>query len=234
MERAAADTIGCKGQRNSLFSAFVDWCLVFERPLSKIVLDLDTCCTLKGMITWQNLNSFLVPSLQSTYGETDECAMGAGCVSSIIHEGISCRLGELQAGTVKARLTLAYEPEHRFHDVFRDIVWHSLPDRDIFSWLTKKQEKIWNGLCKDSKALSLASFFKGTGMFQGNGLKYRAALAAARGLSLHEVPTIHVYELLAREAVDRKEYLRYGSKAKISLYNSQGELVCAENMDVGH
>lgn len=210
--------------QDSAFDALIQWCLVFAKPLSQIALVDSTPCTLHGMIIWQNLDSFLSDDCSEDVvqnrGLEDFAEKG-----SLLQGGITCTLGELRTGRVKARLTLEFSPENKKQKVLRNVSWKNIAGIPLKPWLLTIQKQIRNRKRPDSEIISLANLGKRSGYLEERSLKYKTALAAARDVSVHEIPLAHVLRFAAREIVDKKEYVGQGTSAKVALYNEKGELV---------
>lgn len=208
--------------RKCPMDATVHWCLIFERRLSRLVIDDETPCTLNGTVVWQNLDSYLEGSLSPNRAgwTTDENIEETGPGG-----GITCTLGELRKGKINARLALEFTPENATGDIRRNLSWSDIADIPLRVLLKTLQKKVLSNKMKDTSVVSLARFNRKNGYIGQRSLKYTAALAAARGVPLGAIPRDQVYKYLVREIVDKKEYVRHGSKARIVLYNGAGEIV---------
>lgn len=63
-------------------------------------------------------------------------------------------------------------------------------------------------------------------------LKYKAALAAARGVTANQIPSFQVHQAVVREIFNIKEFVRHGSIATVVLYNGRGEIVGHKTLNV--
>ena len=77
----------------------------------------------------------------------------------------------------------------------------------------------------DTKVVSLACTAASPGYFRECSLKYKAALALARGVSLEHIPQSEANHYVAKEIINKKEYLKYGTRTKLSLHCGSGVLV---------
>lgn len=211
--------------QDTAFDALIQWCLIFREPLSRIELVDSTPCTLHGMVVWQNLGAFLREDFDIEPALEDFDTDG-----SIVERGITCTLGELRTGKVKARLTLEFAPENKKQKVLRDVSWQDIAGTPLKPWLKTLQNLVLEQKRADSEVVPLAGLSRRSGYFCERSLKYKAALAAARGVSVNEIPLAQVYQFLAREIVDKKEYVGRGESARVALYNDKGELVTTSIM----
>jgi hypothetical protein len=146
----------------------------------------------------------------------------------MVVEGIPCTLGALQRGQVEARLSLEFATENckkHAEKVLRQVTWRDMERTTLISRLQVLQQDIRRGRRDDGKIVCLADLVKKPGYVGERSLKYQAALAAARGVSLPEIPASRVYRALVRALIDKKEYIRHGSTATVALYNGRGEVV---------
>ncbi len=219
--------------QKNVFDARVQWCLVFAQPLSQLTIDDSTPCTLHGAIVRQKLNAFLGEDVH--YFERNLVISSFDEDSSVVCDGIPCTLGELQQGKVEARLILEFSPENQEDNsskVLRDASWKDIARTALIPWLITIQKQIREKKRDDGKSINLDGLVKKSGYIGERSLKYKAALAAARGVSLHEIPSSHVSQALVRELVDKKEYIRHGSTATVALYNGRGEIVGSSTLKV--
>lgn len=211
--------------QDSAFDALIQWCLTFSEPLSRIELTDSTQCTLHGMVVMQNLDAFLREDFEVEPALEDFDTDG-----SIIEGGITCTLGELRTGKVKVRLTLEFSPANRKQKVLRDVSWQDIAGTPLKPWLKTLQNQVRENKRADSEVVPLAGLSRRSGYFCERGLKYKSALAAARGVPVNEISLSQVYRFLAREIVDKKEYVGRGESARVALYNDKGELVTTSIM----
>jgi hypothetical protein len=215
-----------------IFDALVQWCLVFDQPLSRIAINDSTCCSLHGMIEWQNLNSILSARTETEAGQRERAMAIFDRDSTIVADGIFCTLGELQEGRVKARLLLEVTGENSGSRVVRDISWRDIAKAPLQPWLLAVQEQIREHRRDDGRTVSLSGLVKSAGYLNERSLKYTAALAASRGMPLGEVPLAHVQRAVIHELINRKEYIGRGNIATLALYNDLGEIIGTRSLTV--
>lgn len=215
-----------------IYDALVQWCLVFDQPLSRIVIDDSTCCSLHGMIEWQNLNSILAAGTQTEAGRRERALAIFDRDSAVVDDGIFCTLGELQEGRVKARLILKVSGENSDSRVVRDVSWRDIAKAPLQSWLLAVQEQIRENRRDDGRTISLTGLVESACYLSERRLKYTAALAASRGVPLGEVPLDHVQRAVIHELINRKEYIGRGSIATLALYNDLGEIIGSRSLSV--
>lgn len=206
------------------FDATIQWCLIFDQPLSQVSINDETVCTLQGVVVWQDLSNFLVESNLNGNEQNQLCEVPEEDVS-IGQRGISCTIGELRKGKVDARLFLEFTPENDIQNICREVAWNDIARVPLKPFLKALKNKIKNKMMNDTHIIRLDGLAKNTGYLSQRSLKYKAALAAARGVSLGDIPNNQVYNYLIREVVDKKEYVRYGSSAKVLLFNGTGQIV---------
>lgn len=209
--------------------ATTEWCLTFKSNLSEIEIDDSTHCMLHGRIVWQDLGrhcGLKIDSMANVCRQIFESDDG----SDVLSEGIKTTIGELRTGQVNAKLTLEYDTENRQKRVSQGVSCQKIAKAPLRAWLKTLQNKIREGKIDDTPSIALGSLTKNSSFFEQRSLKYKAALAAARGISMAEVPQTQVYEYLVRDILDRKEYISLGSSAKISLFNSYGEMVDSKTL----
>jgi hypothetical protein len=218
----------------NIFDAMIQWCLVFPEPLSQVAIEEATACTLHGLIVRQRLDAYLG-------GEVGDQATRQRALSrfnedsALIIDGISCTLGELQSGQVEARLILEFIPENQAghsRKVLRDATWRDIVHLPLIPWLTTIQQQIREKKREDGKSICLDGLVKKSGYIGERSLKYKAALAAARGVPLDEISSVLVRQTVVRELVDKKEYIRHGSTATLAMYNGRGEIVGSRTLTV--
>ena len=215
--------------QDSAYDVLIQWCLIFAKPLSQVELVDSTPCTLHGMIVWQNLDAFLREDFSEEFVSGKFCK-DFGKDGSVVQGGITCTLGELRTGKVMARLSLEFSPENKKQKVLRNVSWQDIARTPLKPWLKSLQDQIREKKRADSEVVCLAGLGQRTGYVWERSLKYKAALAAARGVSVNEVPLAQVYSFVAREIVDKKEYVGRGTSARVEMYNEKGELVTAGTM----
>lgn len=219
-------------RQKNIFDALVQWCLIFDQPLSRITIEDSTCCSLHGMIEWQNLDAFLTEKTQAEAGRRERTLATFDQDSAVVDDGIFCTLGELQEGRVKARLILEVSAENRGRKIVRDISWRDIAKAPLKSWLLTLQEQIREHRREDGRTISLTGLIKSSGYLSERSLKYTAALAAIRGVSLGEVPLAHVHRAVVNELINRKEYIGQDSIATLALYNDLGEIIGTRSLIV--
>jgi hypothetical protein len=220
--------------QKNIFDAMVQWCLVFSEPLSQVAIEDATACTLHGVIVRQRLDAFLGGDV-GNHTQMKQALSQFGKDSALINDGITCTLGELQGGQVEARLTLEFSPENQGScpsKVLRDATWRDIARLPLIPWLIAIQKQIRDKKREDGKNICLHGLVKKSGYIGERSLKYKAALAAARGVPLDEISSAHVHRTLVRELVDKKEYIRHGSTATVALYNGRGEIVGSRTLTV--
>ncbi len=220
--------------QKNIYDALVQWGLVFSQPLSHIVIEESTACTLHGVIARQNLNVFLGDEA-SPHSLENPVVSAFHEDSALVYDGIPCTLGELQRGRIKARLSLEFSPENQGKQPFkvqRDVSWREIARTALIPWLQNLQRQILEKKCGDGHMVCLNGLVKKSGYIGERSLKYKAALAAARGVSIDEIPASHVHRALVRELIDRKEYVRHGGTATVALYNEREEIVGSRTLMV--
>ncbi len=204
--------------------ATIHWCLIFDRPLSQVAIKDETPCALHGLILLQNLNRLLGDHKRINGQEAILSELNKKH-SSLIAHGISSTIGDLRKGKINARLSLEFSPANDSRNILRDVYWKDIAEVPLKPLLTAIQKKILAGKTADTNIISLAGLRNRSGYLGERSFKYRVALAAAHGVPLKEIPFKHVCSYLVREIVDKKEYIRPGSSARISLYDNAGEIV---------
>lgn len=215
--------------QDSAYDAIIQWCLIFAKPLSQVELVDSTSCTLHGMVIWQNLDPFLREDFSGELAPGEACK-DFGEDGAVVQGGITCTLGELRTGKVKARLSLEFSPENKKQKVLRNVCWQDIGSTPLKPWLKSMQDQIREKKRVDSEVVCLVGLGQRTGYVWERSLKYKTALAAARGVSVNEIPLAQVYRFVAREIVDKKEYVGRGTSARVDMYNEKGELVTTSTM----
>ncbi len=221
---------GCDNA-NRCFDAGLQWCLTFEKELSIIRLEENTTCILHGGILWQNLTEGPETSGRGLSLTKNEIP-GNGDDYGVIHPGIYTTLGELLRGKVDAQLSLEYTAENKYQQISRNISWERISQTPLNAFLKTVRRKILDGSMPDSKTVLLGRITSNSCVYEQKSLKYKAALAAARGVSLGDIPADQVNNYLVRELLDKKQYILSGSVAKLSLYNGLGEVVASKMITV--
>lgn len=218
----------CKKQsddRNDqpVFDATIRWCLVFHENISGIELSAETPCTLLGMIEWHDLNKILKNNFDDTSVHPRIIALEEKMV--LLENGIPCSLEQLEEGSVKARLSLEFSLPHSEQKVFRDSRWNDIDTLPIIKMVRSIQRKIVGGMLADTKVVSLTCRSAKAGHFRQRTLKYKAALAFTRGVSLDAVSQSAANHYVAKDIINKKEYLIQGARTRLCLHSGSGELV---------
>jgi hypothetical protein len=224
-ERKNRDCAGADIQRPP--EASIHWCLLFAEPLSQVLIEDDTLCTLQGLILWQNLSTFL----GEHHRDFDE-QMVAGDEFPVVQSSIECTIGQLRKGKVNQRLILELSMENETKNILRDVSWHDVVDMPLKQFLKGIKKKIHDKLMKDTHIVSLAGFTKESGYIGQQSLRYKVALAKARGVSSNEMPLNETCKHLIQEISYKKEYIRQGCSARVSLYNGVGDVVSRKTIVV--
>lgn len=206
-----------------VFDATIRWCISFTEKLSSLTLAEDTPCTLLGMIEWHNLKKIL----DSHEIEAD---MSPGLVALeekmvLLEDGIPCSLKQLEEGTIKAKLSLEFSLPHSAQKVFSDSSWADIDKLPIVDMVRTIQQKILKGDIADSTVVSLACRRAKPGYFRQRSMKYKAALAFSRGVSVDAIPQNVANHYVAKDIINRREYLVFGTRTKLSLHSGSGELI---------
>ncbi len=56
-------------------------------------------------------------------------------------------------------------------------------------------------------------------------MKYKAALALARGVRVDPIPQNLADHYVAKDIINKKQYLTYGTRTKLSLHSEAGQLI---------
>lgn len=200
----------------------IRWCLVFQRPFSSIALREDTPVTLEGMIGWQNLSQMTKPGPNVV--DFHEIVIDAKD-RSLLEEGILCTLGELASGGVRARFSLEFLAEDEKSARSKELHWQGIGSKRFLSALKEYQRKVSTQKVGEETRIPLDRFIRPSDSLEEKRIKYRAALAVARGVSITEIPLDHVSRHISRDLNDRSDLVIVGSRAKAALYNSKDEVV---------
>lgn len=204
-----------------VFDATIRWCLLFEDDISKLKISLDTPCTLLGMIEWHELSKIMNQSKSVDKIEID--ALEEKMV--LLEDGIPCTLRHLQEGSIKARLLLEFSVPHSEREVFRDSTWEDIHCDQVKEIIRIFQDKIHNGKTPDTRMIRLACKKVRPGGFAQRSLKYRAALALAKGVGLDEISLNQANRYAAQDIINKKEYLVMGARTRFSLQSESGEII---------
>lgn len=211
-------------ETRSYLDADLQWCLSFEKKLSHIECADHTPCILHGRIFWSSLTEDLnrIESARSPQGKLKSQIRDD---SAMIESGIYTTLGDLISGTIAAQLTLEYTAENRYQQIYRNISWGKICHIPLKTYIKTVQGKITKGTLPDTKTVIFSRNTSKSGVQSQKGLKYKAALAVARGVPLADISQNQVNSYLAREVPSKKQYIKSGSHARLSLYNGHGEVV---------
>lgn len=209
-------------KNGSKYVPIIRWCLVFEHPFSSIDLKEDTVVTLEGMIGWQNLSQMTKQG--SSVTGFYEMAVDSHD-RSLLEEGIRCTLGELASGAVRARFSLEFLSHDQKTARNKELRWQGIGSKRFLSALKKYQRKVSTQNGGEETRIPLDRFIRPADSLEEKRIKYRAALAIARGVPIAEIPLDHVSQHMSRETNNRSELVIVGSKAKAALYNSKDEVV---------
>jgi hypothetical protein len=216
----------CEADRRStqMYDATIHWCLSFAENLSSLSLSPLTSCTLRGMAEWHDLSRMLsengdsFSTMYSHFAPVEEKKVH-------LADGIPCTLLELEEGRISARLMLEISLPHAEQKIYRDSSWNSIGKQSLVEMLGTLQEQILAGKIKDTKIVSLACKKVNSIFLLQRSLKFRAALATARGVGISEIPENLANLYAARDIINKKEYLVFGTRTKLSLYTAQGKVV---------
>lgn len=213
-----------KTQNNlPVYDATIHWCLSFFDDLSVIEINENTPCTLLGTVEWHNLNDIVnnIATPEEFYPQI--AAIEERVV--LLEDGIPCTLKQLEEGSIKARLVLEFSFPHSEKEVFRDSSWNDIDQLPIVVMVRAIQKDILSKKTKDATIVSLACGRAKSGLFRQRGLKYKAALAVARGVSPNEISQKLANQYVAKDILNKKEYLKFGARTQLSLQSGTGELV---------
>lgn len=206
-----------------VFDATIRWCLSFNEKLSCLTINDDTPCILRGMIEWHDLGKILENQDDRTMVQPGVVALEEKMV--LLEDGIPCSLRQLEEGSIKARLSLEFSLPHSEQKVFRDSSWNDIDKLPIVDMVRLIQTKIKAGTTGDTTVVSLACGRAKPTYFGQRSMKYKAALAIARGVSIDAISQNTANHYVARDIINKKEYLVFGTRTKLSLHSGSGELV---------
>lgn len=206
-----------------VFDATIRWCLSFNDKISFLTIDEDTPCILRGMIEWHDLGKILENHDDSTMVHPGVAALEEKMV--LLEDGIPCSLRQLEEGVIKARLSLEFSLPHSEQKVFRDSGWNDIDKLPIVDMVCSIQQKIKAGAIDDTTVVSLTCGRAKPSYFGQRSMKYKAALALARGVNIDAISQNIANHYVARDIINRKEYLVFGTRTKLSLHSGSGELV---------
>ncbi len=141
-----------------------------------------------------------------------------------MNENTPCTLRQLEEGSINGRLVLEFSLPHSDKVVFRDSSWSEIDRLPIVEMVSSIQKDIISQKIKGTKIVSLACGRAMPGLFRQHSLKYKAALAFARGVTLDEIPGNLANQYVAKDILNRKKYLEFGARTKLSLQSGTGRL----------
>lgn len=209
-------------EQTQVFDATIRWCLLFQDNISELKVSLDSPCTLLGMIQWHNLSRIMNQNSEVS-ANPQLAALEEKMV--LLEDGIPCTLRQLQEGSIKARLLLEFSLPHLEQKVFRDSTWEDIHCDRVEEMIVSFQDKIKKGETFDTRVIRLACKKVQPGGFAQRSLKYKAALALAKGVALDEIPSTLANRYAAQDIINKKEYLIMGARTKFSLHSETGEVV---------
>lgn len=210
-------------QKPPIFDATIRWCLSFADMLSTITVCDKTPCTLRGMIEWHDLHEILKSEKENDLVFPVVTGLEEKLV--LLEDGIPCTLQQLEEGSVKACLSLEFSIPHKSQKIFRSSNWNDIDKLPVISMVKKMQAKIASGAIVDTNIVSLACRNATPGYFRQRSMKYKAALALARGVRIDSIPEHVAQHFVARDIINKKEYLEFGTRTKLSLHSDGGKLV---------
>lgn len=198
------------------FAGQIFWILVFPHNISEIHLSDNTECLVDGLVINEE-ESIASAEIAATESRVNLDA-------SRPHRGITCNLGQLARGEVHATLRVAAESEGKARVYCKlqldDVHFDALQD-----WLRDRQQEVAAGRRLDSNVVVLAEYVQSCQSIDSRQLKYRAALAAARGVALDDVPPSHIERAIAMELQTRSRAIPRGCPAIVSLVDASGTIV---------
>lgn len=139
---------------------------------------------------------------------------------------MECTLGDLAAGRVEAELTVAAGNIDNSR-VYCRLNLKDIDFNTIIGWLEQKKNIALANKSLKSKVVSLVEYEQSSRKSANSRLKYKAALAAARGVMLDEVPSTHVDQALKVESLSRRKLIPVGARAVVSLRDGKGTVICS-------
>jgi hypothetical protein len=212
-----------KMSKSAVYDATIHWCISFVDNIALIDINKNTPCTLLGTVEWHDLNK-IVNDIDTSAGFHPQIAAIEEKVV-LLEDGIPCTLKQLEEGSVKARLVLEFSLPHSDKEVFRDSSWSDIDQLPIVEMVKAIQVDIISQKTKATRIVRLACGRAQPGPFRQRSLKYKAALAIARGVSLDEIPQKMANRYLVKDILNKKEYLKFGARTQLSLQTDAGELV---------
>lgn len=206
-----------------VYDATIYWCLSFFDNLDIIDVNEKTPCILLGTVEWHDLNKIVDDVDTPVEFHPQIAAIEEKIV--LLEHGIPCTLGQLEEGSIKARLVLEFSLPHSDNVVFRDSSWSDIDRLPIVEMVSAIRNDIITQKIKGTKIVSLACGRAMPGPFRQHSLKYKAALAFARGVTLDEIPQNLVNQYIAKDILNKKKYLEFGARTKLSLQSGSGEVV---------
>lgn len=206
-----------------VFDATIRWCLSFDKRISMLQVSEATPCTLLGTIEWHNLSQILRADINETEGHPGVAALEEKLV--LLQDGIPCTLQQLEQGDVKARLSLEFSRPHSEQRLFRDSNWENIDKLPIVAMVRTLQGDIAAGKESDTTVVSLTCMRAQPGYFRQRSMKYKAALALARGVGVDAIPQSVANHYVAKDIINKKQYLTYGTRTRFSLHSGTDNLV---------
>ena len=206
----------------------VFWGINFSGPLSEIEISDKTRCTVQGL--------FILGGADSVYAREQEvCRFGEsqkGFRNSEYQQdvnGIDCSLGALAHGDVEAVLTVVSKTD-KDSRIFCRLNLQGIDFREIVPWLKDKQEKILENCSIDTEFIALGEYTRFQKNIANRHLKYKVALAAARGVTPEDIPVSHIEKAFEAENLNYRRFIPVGSGAVISLRDSKGRIVSSRKL----
>ncbi len=214
---------GLVGIEHPVFDATIRWCLSFEEKISALTVDENTPCTLLGTVEWHDLGRILKADKNVAEGYPGVTAFEEKLV--LLQNGIPCSLKQLEQGSIKARLSLEFSIPHSEQRLFRDSNWKNIDRLAVVDMVKDIQREITAGKVGDTTVVSLVCRRAQPEYFRQRSMKYKAALALARGVRVDAIPQNLADHYVAKDIINKKQYLTYGTRTKLSLHSEAGQLI---------
>jgi hypothetical protein len=213
--------------------AELEWCLVFPALLSVTTITPATRCILQGSIRERR---FECETPDRREMQSERCAQSVLALNVCNQEnsagGIHVSLREIVIDRVYANMCLQYQKENMQEDVKRTVTSSTLARLPLVECVRSLQELIHKSVMVDTSVIRVTAGWNQGSYLQERWMKYTSALTAVRGVHYSDIAKSHIQYRLVTDIVERREYIKRGTEACLSVLSSSGTCVGEARMVV--
>jgi hypothetical protein len=206
--------------------AEIEWCLVFPSLLTAIEVTPGTRCILQGSIRERRLESAEPGSEGRSFGKKTISVLALHSRAHVKNAGgVQVTIRDIVLDRVHAKMCLQYQKENMQEDVKRTVASSVLARIPLVECVRNLQKTIKTSAMENTSVIRVSAGFNQGGYLQERWLKYQSALMAIRGEHYSDIAKSHIQYRLVNDIIERREYIKRGGVACLSVFSSSGNCV---------